>query len=139
MDIILKAVLNKVAVWKQMYANHEATADEINDRNWHGMCVVLTDRISELEAQLAEKASLISDGADLYYNQERKIELLEAKLAETNVAWSGTSARLVRLQKQLEAVRDVCKTKSFTTEYAVQETAVLVDDVLQAIGEVSDG
>ena len=51
-DIILQAVLNKIDVWKQMYANHEATADEINDRNWHGMCVVLADRIEELERRI---------------------------------------------------------------------------------------
>ena len=51
-DVILKAVLNKVAVWKQMYENHDPTADEINDRNWLGMCGVLNDRILELEAQL---------------------------------------------------------------------------------------
>ena len=74
MDIILKAVLNKVAVWKQMYANHEATADEINDRNWHGMCVVLTDRISELEAQLVE----IPSPADLYSEIESLQKQLEA-------------------------------------------------------------
>lgn len=48
-DTILKAVLNKVSVWEQMYANHDPTVDEINDRNWLGMCKVLRDRIEELE------------------------------------------------------------------------------------------
>ena len=48
-DIILKAVLNKVHAWERMYAEHDPTADEINDRNWLGMCKVLRDRIEELE------------------------------------------------------------------------------------------
>ena len=61
-DTILKAVLNKVAVWKQMYSEHDPTADEINDRNWLSMCVVLSDRITELEEQLDAVRGLVGQG-----------------------------------------------------------------------------
>ena len=98
MDIILKAVLNKVAVWKQMYANHEATADEINDRNWHGMCVVLTDRISELEAQLEHFNRHICKEADLE-KQLEAVRLLPEKWRKS----FGNTATLNDCANELKA------------------------------------
>ena len=117
MDIILKAVLNKVAVWKQMYANHEATADEINDRNWHGMCVVLTDRISELEE--------INNQA----NTELQTVQREADSAHK---------RITTMEAQLEAVRllpDIWRAKksfqpdvSFVAQYCANELEAAIGE-----------
>ena len=78
-DTILKAVMNKVYVWEQMYANHDPTTDEINDRNWLGMCKVLRDRIEELEAHadalVGEK--LLAEGVITELNEKlQQVETL---------------------------------------------------------------
>ena len=115
MDIILKAVLNKVAVWKHMYSEHDPTADEINDRNWLNMCVVLSDRIKELEAELLHEN-------DLFLTQRNKAEELEAQLANadnplkqarakaaselTSVKGSLWYLKLTRRNEELEAQLD---------------------------------
>ena len=120
-DTILKAVLNKVYVWKKMYANHEATADEINDRNWHGMCVVLTDRISELES-IINKARVDPDAE---------------QLGESSVDNSYTG-QIAQLQKQLEAVRKrVLNCQQYTTNSAMVHEGRFMEVVAikAAIGE----
>ena len=82
-DTILKAVLNKVAVWKQMYSDHDPTADEINDRNWLNMCVVLSDRIKELEAKLNLQDSVVRDVEARFKYAEAQLEL-EAEIESIN-------------------------------------------------------
>jgi len=50
-DTQLKAVINKIRIMKMMFANHDATAQEVNDRMWVDTCEILIDHIEELEAQ----------------------------------------------------------------------------------------
>ena len=50
-DQNVKAVANKINIMKQMFANHNATTQEVNDRMWVDTCLVLIDHIAKLEQQ----------------------------------------------------------------------------------------
>jgi hypothetical protein len=49
-----KAVMTKIGIMKTMFENHPTTANEVNDRNWLDTCLVLVNRIRELEDHIRE-------------------------------------------------------------------------------------